>query len=139
MHNYYKFTVAQEEIQGLLKQKEGWNPTILAKKAGKSPQTTHNHLYQNSDLSANDYLLYKHILTSKVSDINRISDLKEKCFEIIELEMQLERDFTAFCSNDNIIDVAELEALKARKKVIIANLDKFINLVEAQVNQVMDK
>lgn len=133
-------TGAQIEIQQLLKKKEGWSLSQLARKAGESPQTTHNHLYANSNLKAEDYLKYKRILTgSEGLPAISISAMKEKCFEIIDLEMQMEKDFDNFCRHDLVIDIDELQALKTRRNVIVQRLDKFIGLVEQHVNETLVK
>lgn len=130
------FSDAQKEIQDLLHNKEGWNVTVLARKAGKSPQTMHNQLYQNADLSANDYLLYKKILTAKTENNYTIADLKEKCFETIEMGLILEQDLSLF-TKDNVITTEELESLKARKRVLVQTLERFISYCEQRVNEVM--
>ena len=138
------YSEAQLEIQSLLKLKDGWNYSTLARKAGYSPQTTHNHLFNNSDLSGSDYLLYKGLLTHKngpgtAGHNITVNELKEQCFEIIGLEVNLERDLDTFSKNDNIIDLDELSALKAKRNVIVNHLDRFIELIEQNVNQVIEK
>jgi len=118
-HKKLSYTTCQQEIIALLQDK-GWSFGQLARRSGTTPQIVHNHLINNRALTAEQYILYKSIITgidlTLKPELN-YDELKDMLDDAIALVIMLKQEFNQ-CLRDKLVDTEEYKVLSAKRNVL---------------------